>query len=62
MHMQVGLLPPHVHVVHPLAAQALPLKHNEGVVLLPLGGEGAEKVVRGHEARGRRKGSKASFS
>ena len=49
------------HVVHPHATHTLPLKHNESIVHLPLGGEGAEKVIRGHQAGGRRKGSKASF-
>ena len=45
------------HVVHPHATHTLPLKHNESIVHLPLGGEGAEKVIRGHQAGGRRKGS-----
>jgi len=49
------------HVMRPHAAHALPLQHNAGVVHLPLGGEGAEEVIRSHEAGGRRKGSKASF-
>jgi hypothetical protein len=51
----------HAHVIRPHTAHALPLQHNAGVVHLPLGGEGAEEVVRGHEAWGRRKGSEASF-
>ena len=38
------------HVVHPHATHTLPLKHNESIVHLPLGGEGAEKVIRGHLA------------